>query len=49
MKKIGSRVIGFNELKDLLGIAKDEYVDRFNNFRINVLDSCKQALLAYTD
>ena len=47
-EKIGSRVIGVNELRELLGIGKDEY-PRFNDFKNRVLDACQQALREITD
>ena len=48
-EKIGSRVLGVEELKELLGIDKKEYGDRFNNFKMKVLDACQQALQETTD
>jgi len=48
-EKIGVRVLAIEELKDLLGIAKNEYGDRFNNFKTKVLDACQQALQESTD
>jgi plasmid replication initiation protein len=47
-EKIGSRVLGVEELKELLGIAKNEYA-LFNNFKKWVLDACQQALQESTD
>lgn len=48
-EKIGYRVLAVEELKELLGIDKNEYGDRFDNFKKRVLDVCQQALFAYTD
>jgi plasmid replication initiation protein len=48
-EKIGSRVLGVEELKELLGIDKKEYGDRFDNFKKKVLDACRQALRETTD
>ena len=48
-EKIGSRVLGVDELKELLGVAKNEYGDRFDNFKKKVLDACQQALKETTD
>ena len=47
-EKIGSRVLGVDELKELLGIAKNEYA-LFKDFRVRVLDACQQALKETTD
>jgi len=47
-EKIGSRVLGVDELKELLGIAKNEY-PRFGDFKVRVLDACQQALRESTD
>jgi len=47
-EKIGSRVLGVEELKELLGIDKTEYT-LFNNFKKWVLDACQQALRETTD
>ena len=47
-EKIGSRVLGVDELKELLGIAKNEYAF-FKDFRVRVLDACQQALKETTD
>ena len=47
-EKIGSRVLGVDELKELLGIDKTEY-SLFNNFKKWVLDVCQQALKESTD
>jgi len=48
-EKIGKREISVTELRELLGIGKDEYADRFDNFKKKVLDSCQQALKQHTD
>ena len=47
-EKIGSRVLGVDELKELLGVAKNEY-PRFGDFKVRVLDACQQALRESTD
>jgi len=44
----GERVLTVDELRDLLGIGKDEYSD-YKNFRVRVLDACQQALKEHTD
>ena len=46
---IGHRILTIEELKELLGIGKNEYGDRFNNFKKYVLDACQQALKEHTD
>jgi len=46
---IGSRILTIEDLKSLLGIGKDEYNGRWNNFKKYVLDACQQALEEYTD
>ena len=48
-EKIGTRVLGVDELKELLGIGKNEYGDRFDNFKKKVLDACQEALKESTD
>ena len=45
---IGKREIRVDDLRELLGIAPNEY-PRWNNFRTRVLDSCQQALKETTD
>lgn len=45
---VGKREISVVELRELLGIAPDEY-PRWNNFKIRVLDSCQQAIAENTD
>jgi plasmid replication initiation protein len=47
-EKIGSRVLGVDELKELLGIGKNEY-SLYKDFRVRVLDACRQALHESTD
>lgn len=47
-EKIGRRELTIVELRELLGIAKNEY-ERWNNFKVRVLDSCQQALRETTD
>jgi hypothetical protein len=45
---VGERILNVDELKELLGIDKNEYA-LFNNFRKWVLDVCKKALKEHTD
>ncbi len=45
---IGKRELTITELRELLGIAPKEY-ERFERFRVRVLDSCQQALKEFTD
>ena len=45
---LGKRELTISDLKALIGIDKKEY-DRWNNFKIRVLDSCQQALKENTD
>jgi len=45
---IGKREISVTDLRELLGIAPNEY-PRWNNFKARVLDSCQQALKETTD
>lgn len=45
---IGRRELPIDELRELLGIAPNEY-PRWNNFKVRVLDSCQQALKEWTD
>ena len=47
-EKIGYRILSINELRNLLGIRKEEY-PRFNNFRQWVIEPCRQAMEEYTD
>jgi len=47
-EKIGSRILSIPELKDLLGIDKNDY-PFYADFRRYVVDVCKQALLENTD
>lgn len=47
-EKLGRRELTIQELRELLGIAKNEY-DRWERFRVRVLDSCQQALKETTD
>ena len=47
-EKIGSRIFGVDELKELLFIGKDEY-SYYKDFRVRVLDACQQALKEHTD
>ncbi len=45
---LGTREIKVSELRELLGISSKEY-DRWDNFKVRVLDSCQQALSELTD
>ena len=45
---IGKREIKVSDLRELLGIAPNEY-PRWNNFKARVIDSCQQALKDTTD
>ena len=47
-EKIGRRELTVTELRELLGISPNEY-DRFERFRVRVLDSCQEALKQTTD
>lgn len=47
-EKLGERVLSLSELKELLGLNKNDY-PRYNNFRADVLEVCKEALETYTD
>lgn len=47
-EKLERRELSIQELRELLGIAKNEY-DRWERFRVRVLDSCQQALKESTD
>ena len=47
-ESLGQRELTIKELRDLLGIAANEY-DRWERFRVRVLDSCQQALKETTD
>jgi plasmid replication initiation protein len=47
-EKVGEREIGVQELRELIGIEKDEY-PRWDNFKTWVLDVCQKALLENTD
>jgi len=47
-EKIGYRVISIQELKDWLGIEKDEYPE-YKTFRRDVLEVCRKALIENTD
>lgn len=48
-ESLGKRELSVQELRELLGIKKEEYSDRWNNFKVRVLDSCQQALAESTD
>lgn len=45
---IGRRELTIGELRELLGIGKNEYT-YWQNFKVRVLDSCQQALAETTD
>jgi len=45
---VGNRVLKIEDLKELLGIGKNEY-PRFGNFKSRVLDACQEALQEHTD
>ena len=45
---LGKRELTVKALRELLGIAEDEY-DRWSNFKIKVLDACQKALQENTD
>lgn len=47
-ESLGKREITVKELRELLGIADNEY-PRWNNFKVKVLDSCQRALKEITD
>lgn len=47
-ENLGKREISVKDLRELLGIAENEY-PRWNNFKMKVLDSCQQALKETTD
>ena len=47
-ENLGKRELTVTELRELLGIAPDEYT-LWQNFKVRVLDSCQQALQETTD
>lgn len=47
-EKIGERILSIDEIKDLIGISKNEY-KRFNNFKSDVLEVCKKSIEENTD
>ena len=47
-EKVGERIISISELKELLGIKKNEY-ERYGNLKIYVLLVCQKALKENTD
>lgn len=47
-EKLGKREVTVAELRELLGIEKNEYA-YWQNFKVRVLDSCQQALEENTD
>ena len=48
-ENIGEREISIEQLKDWLGIEKEEYKNRFDHFRVKVLEACQKALKERTD
>lgn len=48
-EKVGKRELTVQELRELLGIENKEYSERWDNFKVRVLDSCQQALAESTD
>ena len=47
-ENLGKREFVVSDLREMLGIAPDEY-PRWDNFKVKVLDSCQQALAENTD
>lgn len=47
-EKIKTRTIPISDLKELLGLRQDEY-SIWQNFKVRVLESCKNSLKQYTD
>jgi len=47
-EKIGYRIISVIELREMLGVEKNEH-QRFNNFKLKILDACQKALTENTD
>lgn len=47
-EQIGERTISIDKLKELLGISKTEY-SRWDNFKKDVLETCKKSLTMNTD
>ena len=47
-EKLGDRTIPLDDLKQLLGLDKSDYL-RYDNFKMCVLDVCQEALKTYTD
>lgn len=47
-EKIGERTISLDNLKELLGITRTDY-PRYDSFRSDVIEVCKEALETYTD
>ena len=47
-ESIGQHELSVEELRELLGIEKNEYT-YWQNFKVRVLDSCQQALKEFTD
>ena len=48
-ENIGEREVSVEQLRDLLGIKKGEYKNRFDHFRVKVLEACQKALKEKTD
>ena len=47
-EKLGYRIFAVDDLKELLGMKKSDY-PRYNSFKADVLDVCKEALETSTD
>jgi len=47
-ENIGFRILGIDELRELLGLSSREY-PRFGDFKTYVLNSCQKALALHTD
>jgi plasmid replication initiation protein len=47
-EKVGERILAVDDLKELLGMEKNEY-ERFGNFEKDVLEVCRKALQESTD
>lgn len=48
-ENIGAREVSIEQLKDWLGIGKEEYAGRWDNFKVCVLEACQKALKEKTD
>ena len=47
-EKLGERAVSLDNLKELLGINKTDY-PRYDSFKSDVIEVCKEALESYTD